>query len=254
MIINLLNEQPDDVLQGMEQWLSTQFDHDDKDGFDTEQYNLKQFEDWRELPEHKERSEILAKCIPRAKIEELRAEVQDFEQLLNDIKHSDNKYISISEYMKRVKGANSSHQSSRTGLRNNLNNRRNDFLDEKGQPTAPGGVGEAIHGVAAHYGTLSGSQDDQRDLQRTMSMQDSQQIHDKTELDLLESNNLKINPALVHGETVQSQGNLPGMVELALESDKEDFKTDRSKSSQGMIHQPVDLQLVNSDHEDDKLM
>ena len=35
--------------------------------------------DWKELPEYKERSEILQKCIPRAKLDELRSEIKDFE-------------------------------------------------------------------------------------------------------------------------------------------------------------------------------
>lgn len=89
-----------------------------------DQFDLKHYDNWQELPEFKERSEIVAKCIPRAKLDELRTEIQDFEQLLHDIKHSDNKHISISEYMRRVKSGNSSQQSSVQAYRNNLGYRR----------------------------------------------------------------------------------------------------------------------------------
>lgn len=73
-------------------------------------------EGWEESPEYLERVEILKKIIPKYKTTEIKQEIQDFEQLLYDIKNSDNKLISVSEYMKKVKSGDSGSPSNRSSM------------------------------------------------------------------------------------------------------------------------------------------
>ena len=85
LIINLLNEQPEDVLEGMEKWLLTQFPGD-KQPCKYIRCNALTGKIMKvlktpieETPEYKTRSAILDKKIPKKRINELKEEIAELE-------------------------------------------------------------------------------------------------------------------------------------------------------------------------------
>ena len=97
MIINLLNQQPEDVQQGMKLWLLTQFNTiytDDQTYYNDFQLDLG---NWSQLPDFERRKEIKRMQIPKTKIDELRQEIQELKQLKKDMHNADHSKMNLSK-------------------------------------------------------------------------------------------------------------------------------------------------------------
>lgn len=113
MIINLLNQQPKDVKQGMKLWLLTQFNtHLSDDPELLKDFDVSKLSGWKESDEFQNKKKILKKKIPRSKIAELKAEIAELKILKQDIKNVDHKNIALSYHLKKIKGSSNGDENS----------------------------------------------------------------------------------------------------------------------------------------------
>lgn len=113
MIINLLNQQPEDVKQGMKLWLLTQFNSqlsDDPQYY--KDFDISKLEHWKESQEFINRRKIIKKKIPKSRIADLKAEIAELKILKQDIKNVDHKNIALSYHLKKAKNSSNNDDAS----------------------------------------------------------------------------------------------------------------------------------------------